>query len=167
MSQTTTTHRTVRVRFVRARRLLVRRLFLVEHHPRTHHPGGATIRAIQDKSRCKVVLPTDKSSDKITILGEPEGIKIVHEALKQIQTYGCVFAGKIAAVSQSVSQAAPPSRVGSACAVLSGVSCFFPCFIIFIFFFFSPFVLRALVRCGWLHAFHSSTTSMQGRRAYG
>jgi hypothetical protein len=43
------------------------------------HTGGATIRAIQDRSKCKVVLPTDKTSSKITIVGDPEGVKTVLE----------------------------------------------------------------------------------------
>jgi len=49
--------------------------------------GGATIRAIQDKTKCKIVLPTDKSSSKITIVGDASGVKLAKDALKQIDTY--------------------------------------------------------------------------------
>ena len=49
--------------------------------------GGATIRAIQDKSKCKIVLPSDKTSSKITIIGEKEGVRIAIEALKQIEQF--------------------------------------------------------------------------------
>jgi rRNA processing protein Krr1/Pno1 len=49
--------------------------------------GGATIRALEAKSKCKIIPSSDRTSSKVSIIGEPSGVAIALEALKQIDRF--------------------------------------------------------------------------------